>query len=170
MKKIEAFKRSLIWKFLLHLQRWLLIASSIFLMLIMCLEVLLRYVFKSDLFAIEEIVVIVAFWLYFIGSSYGVYNKSHVKADFIPEILSKKAQALLSVIVRLNMSVICCLFTYWSIDMIGHGIKYMPRTTGLGIPLVISQFSILLGYSLMSIYSVVYFLEDLFGFLELRRS
>jgi len=67
MKKIEAFKRSMIWKFLVKLQRWLMVASSIFVMLIMCLEVLLRYVFKSDLFGIEEIVVIAAFWLYFMG-------------------------------------------------------------------------------------------------------
>ncbi len=35
----------------------------------MCAEVVLRYVFKSDLFGIEEIVVIAAFWLYFMGSS-----------------------------------------------------------------------------------------------------
>ena len=170
MKKIEAFKKSMIWKFLVKLQRWLMVASSIFVMLIMCLEVLLRYVFKSDLFGIEEIVVIAAFWLYFMGSSYGVYDKSHVKADIIPQMLSKKGQAFLTVIIRLTMSILCCIFTCWAVGMIRHSVEYMPRTTGLGIPIVISQFSILMGYFLMSIYSVVYFLEDLFGFLELRRS
>jgi len=46
----------------------------------------------------------------------------------------------------------------------------MPRTTGLGIPIVISQFSVLIGYFLMAFYSIIYFLEDLFAFLELRRS
>ena len=170
MKKIEAFKRSPIWKFLVQLQRWLVIASSIFVMLIMCVEVLLRYVFKSDLYGIEEIVVIAAFWLYLIGSSYGVYDKSHVKADLIPQMLSKKVQVLLNVIVRLIMSVLCCLFTFWAIGMIGHSLKYMPRTTGLRIPIAISQFSVLLGYFLMAFYSIIYFLEDLFAFLELRRS
>jgi len=170
MKKIEAFKRSLIWKFLVQLQRWLMIASSIFVMLIMCIEVLLRYVFKSDLYGIEEIVVIAAFWLYLIGSSYGVYDKSHVKADLIPQMLSKKVQALLSVTVRLTMFVLCCIFTFWAVGMIGHSLKYMPRTTGLGIPIIISQFSVLIGYFLMSFYSIIYFLEDLFAFLELRRS
>lgn len=170
MKKIEAFKRSPIWKFLVQLQRWLVIASSIFVMLIMCVEVLLRYVFKSDLYGIEEIVVIAAFWLYLIGSSYGVYDKSHVKADLIPQMLSKKVQVLLNVIVRLIMFVLCCLFTFWAIGMIGHSLKYMPRTTGLGIPIAISQFSVLLGYFLMAFYSIIYFLEDLFTFLELRRS
>lgn len=170
MKKTEAFKRSPIWKFLVQLQRWLMIASSIFVMLIMCVEVLLRYVFKSDLYGIEEIVVIAAFWLYLIGSSYGVYDKSHVKADLIPQMLSKKIQALLSVTVRLIMSVLSCIFTFWAIGMIGHSLKYMPRTTGLGIPIVISQFSVLIGYFLMAFYSIIYFLEDIFTFLEMRRS
>jgi len=170
MKKFEAFKRSRIWKFLLHFQRWLLLASSIFVTLIMCLEVTLRYVFKSDLYGTEEIVIIVGFWLYFIGASYGVYDKSHVKADIIPQMLSKKSQAFLTVIINLTMSVLCCLFAYWAVGMIGHSLKYMPRTMGLRIPIVISQFSVLLGYSLMAFYSIFYFLEDFFGFLELRRS
>jgi len=170
MNIIETIKKSVIWKFLIQIQRWILIASSIFLVLIMCLEVLLRYVFKTDLYGTEEIVVIFAFWLYFMGSSYGSYIKRHVKADVISQMLSKKNQAFLTVIIRLITSVLCCLFTYWAIDMIGYSLKYMPKTTGLGIPIVISQFSILVGYSLMSFYSVVYFLEDFLSFLELRRS
>ncbi|PKL01653.1 MAG: hypothetical protein CVV55_08465, partial [Synergistetes bacterium HGW-Synergistetes-2] len=79
MSFVETVRSSLVWKFLLKLQKALLVLSSCFVVLIMCVAVLLRYVFKTDLFGIEEIVVIAAFWLYFIGSSYGVYDKSHVK-------------------------------------------------------------------------------------------
>jgi len=170
MNIIETIKKSLIWKFLEKIQQWLMIASSIFVVIIMCVVVVLRYVFRSDLYGIEEIVLIAAFWLYFIGSSYGVYDKSHVKADILPQMMSKKSQAFLSVIISLTVSALCILFTYWSIDMIGHCLKYMPRTTGLRIPIVVSQFSIFVGYFLMSFYSVIYFLEDLFGFIEMRSS
>jgi len=170
MKIIDTIKKSFIWKFLIKIQQWLMIATSIFVILIMFVEVLLRYVFKSDLYGIEEIVVIAAFWLYFMGSSYGVYEKSHVKADILPQMMSQKAQKILNIIIRFIMAVLCCLFAYWAVGMISHALKYMPRTTGLRIPIVISQFSILLGYFLMSIYSIIYFLEDLFLFLEFRRS
>ena len=170
MNTIEIIKNSLLWKLLVSIQKWLMIASSIFVVLIMCAVVVLRYVFRSDLYGIEEIVIIAAFWLYFMGSSYGVYDKSHVKADILPQMMSKKSQAFLSVVIRLTVSALCILFTYWSIDMISHSLKYMPRTTGLRIPIVVSQFSIFVGYFLMSIYSVIYFLEDLFGFIEMRRS
>ncbi len=170
MNIINIFKKSLVWQFLVKIQQWLMIISSIFVVLIMCVVVVLRYIFRSDLYGIEEIVIIAAFWLYFIGSSYGVYEKSHVKADIIPQMMSKKAQALLSVIISFTVASLCILFTYWSTDMISHCLKYMPRTTGLRIPVVIAQFSIFVGYFLMSIYSVIYFLEDLFGYIELGRS
>lgn len=170
MNNIEALKKSLIWKFLVQFQQLLMIVSSIFVLLLMCAVVLLRYFFKSDLYGIEEIVVVVAFWLYFMGSSYGVYNKAHVKADLIPQMMSQKSQAFLKVIISLIQSGLCILFAFWAIGMIGHGLKYMPRTTGLKIPFVVSQFSIFLGYFLMSFYSVVYLLEDLFEYIELRRS
>ncbi len=84
MRFLDAIKNSPAWKFVLWLQRALLVLSSLFVVLIMCVTVLLRYVFKSDLFGMEEIVVIAAFWLYFMGSSYGVYDQSHVKRTLSP--------------------------------------------------------------------------------------
>ncbi|MGC9372164.1 MAG: TRAP transporter small permease [Thermovirgaceae bacterium] len=164
---LAAFKNSAAWAFLVKTQEWLLTLTSIFVVLIMCVEVFLRYVIKSDLFGLEEIVVIAAFWLYFMGSSYGVYEKSHVKADIIPQMLKPAHQALLSVIIRFTMAALCILYSVWAVDMVSYSIEWMPKTTGLRIPIFISQSSILAGYILMSLYSVVYFFEDLFRFLEM---
>lgn len=166
LKSVDAIKRTGPWKFLIRLQEVLLVLTSVFVVLIMCAEVVLRYIFHSDLFGIEEIVVIAAFWLYFMGSSYGVYEKSHVKADIIPQMLSKKMQAVLSVIVRFTMAVLCIVFSWWAVDMVLYSIEWMPRTTGLRIPIFISQTSVLVGYVLMSIYSVVYFLDELLGLIH----
>lgn len=169
MRFIEAFKNSFVWRSILTLQRFLLVLTSLFVVLIMCLEVALRYVFKSDLFGIEEIVVIAAFWLYFMGSSYGVFEKSHVKADIIPQLLKPRPRALLGVIINFTVSALCVLFTVWAVEMVRYSIIWMPRSTGLRIPTFISQSSILLGYALMSMYSIVYFFEDLFSFLAMGR-
>jgi len=165
---IAAFKKSAAWAFLVRIQEWLLTLTSVFVVLIMCVEVFLRYVLKSDLFGLEEIVVIAAFWLYFMGSSYGVYEKSHVKADIIPQMLKPRHRALLSVAVRFTMAALCILYSIWAVDMVTYSITWMPKTTGLRIPIFISQSSILVGYSLMALYSIVYFFEDLFHFLEMR--
>ncbi len=169
MSFVERVRSSLIWKLLLNLQKTLLVLSSCFVVLIMCVAVVLRYVFKSDLFGIEEIVVIAAFWLYFMGSSYGVYEKSHVKADIVPQMLPPRARAFLSVLVNLTIASLCILYTVWAVDMIRYSFIWMPRTTGLRIPIFISQTSVLVGYALMSLYAVVYFFEDLFAFISMKR-
>ncbi len=161
MERLEALKASLFWRILVKLQRIVLVVSSIFVVLIMCAVVLLRYVFKSDLFGIEEIVVIAAFWLYLIGSSYGVYEKSHVTADIIPQLLSPRVQKVLTLVIHITMFALCIIFSWWAVDMVGYSIREMPRTTGLRIPIFISQSSVLVGYLLMTFYSGVHVLEDL---------
>ena len=166
MRFLDAIKNSLAWKFILWLQRALLVLSSLFVVLIMCVTVLLRYVFKSDLFGMEEIVVIAAFWLYFMGSSYGVFDQSHVKADIIPQLLPPRGRAILAVVMDLVMAVLFILFTVWAVDMVMYSIEWMPRTTGLRIPVFISQSSVLAGYALMSFYAVVHFFDGLFSFLS----
>jgi TRAP-type C4-dicarboxylate transport system permease small subunit len=165
---IAAFKNSAAWTFIVRIQEWILTLTSVFVVLIMCVEVFLRYVLKSDLFGLEEIVVIAAFWLYFMGSSYGVYEKSHVKADIIPQMLKPRHQALLSVVVRFTIAALCILYSIWAVDMVTYSITWMPKTTGLRIPIFISQSSILIGYILMSLYSVVYFFDDLFHYLGME--
>lgn len=161
---VQKIKHSRFWRLTIRLQQTLLILMSVFVVLIMCVEVLLRYVFKSDLFGIEEIVVIAAFWLYFMGSSYGVYDKSHVKADIIPQLLSVRNAKKLSVVINFTIAILCIVYGYWATDMVFYSIEWMPKTTGLRIPIFISQTSILLGYILMSFYSLVYSLEELAEF------
>lgn len=165
MNAIEAIKGSLLWKVLGLFQKAVLILSSVFVALIMCAQVLMRYVFKSDLYGMEEIIVIVAFWLYFMGSSYGVYEKSHVRADIIPQLLSEKPRRILSLAVQATMTVLCLLFSWWGLDFIGYSLQEMPRTLIWAIPLAVGQSSVLVGYLIMSFYSAVYLAEE---FLEVR--
>ncbi|QTX32266.1 TRAP transporter small permease [Aminithiophilus ramosus] len=165
MNAIEAIKGSLFWRVLGLFQKAILILSSLFVALIMCAQVLMRYVFKSDLYGMEEIIVIVAFWLYFMGSSYGVYEKSHVRADIIPQLLSEKPRRILSLAVQATMTALCLLFSWWGLDFIGYSLQEMPRTLIWAIPLAVGQSSVLAGYLIMSFYSVVYLAEE---FLEIR--
>lgn len=165
MNAIQAIKGSFFWKALEFFQKAVLILSSLFVALIMCTQVLMRYVFKSDLYGMEEIVIIVAFWLYFMGSSYGVYEKSHVRADIIPQLLSEKPRRLLSLVVQATMTGLCLLFSWWGVDFVGYSLREMSRTPIWSIPFAVAQSSVLLGYLIMSFYSIVYLVEE---FLQVR--
>ncbi len=47
------------------------------------LQIVLRYVFHAPLFGIEEIVIMTAAWLYFIGVAYTTRTESHVKVEIV---------------------------------------------------------------------------------------
>ena len=46
-------------------------------------QIILRYIFHAPLFGIEEIVILTAAWLYFIGVAYTTKAEGHVKVDII---------------------------------------------------------------------------------------
>src|SRR5690625_1523600 len=79
-----------LWKLLERVQQSILVLCSVFLVLGVSIQVFLRYVLKSDLLGIQELIIILAFWLYFIGSSLGsLYNK-HISAELVSIYVSNK--------------------------------------------------------------------------------
>ena len=65
------------------IQKGLLFFLMSLLSVAMLAEVLTRYLFKTSLFGVEQFIGYAAVWLYLIGASYGTYERSHIKAEFI---------------------------------------------------------------------------------------
>ena len=72
-----------IWKGLLSIQRGFIIIAGCVVIVLIFVEVMLRYVFGSPLFGVEEMVTLIAMWLYFLGAAYGAYERSHIKAELV---------------------------------------------------------------------------------------
>ena len=69
---LDKLKASSLWKMLLIVQKFTLFITTCVMVGILGVVVLFRYVFKLDFFGYDEIVMISAFWMYFIGSSYAM--------------------------------------------------------------------------------------------------
>ena len=121
------------------------------------LVVIVRYVFHADLFAYEEIVLPVAFVLYFIGAARASYDDSHIKADLVVEaIKGKRARVAYQTFIFLAEALIALAFTYLALKMfIAEFDKYpsMPRSSVYQIPLAAPRFFILLGFLLMTVHA-----------------
>jgi TRAP-type C4-dicarboxylate transport system permease small subunit len=50
------------------------------------LVVLFRYVFRLDLFAYEEWLLPISFWLYFLASAVGSYQDTQIRADVLESL------------------------------------------------------------------------------------
>lgn len=145
-----------IWNGLLCLQRGFMIVAGCFVAVLVFLEVLLRYVFGSPLFGVEELVCLIAMWLYFIGASYGAYERSHIKAELVHLWLkTSRAHALVNSLSSAITLVLCLIMVSWSYPYFIWGIKKGETSQALLLPMVLSQSAIFFGSILMSLYFLV---------------
>jgi TRAP-type C4-dicarboxylate transport system permease small subunit len=160
-----------IWNILIKLQSFILITTSILIVLAISATVFFRYVFEIDLFGMEEIIVILAFWLYFIGGSYGAYEKSHISADMISTFVkSHKLKSGISMIVSLITMVVSIIVTAWGYEFNLWTLESGARSTSLQIPIIVSQSAIFIGFILMSLYFIVHFIQDTLAFFKIMKS
>lgn len=161
MKRIEDF---LLWRILLKIERAILVICSVVAILTVVVSVLLRYIFKSDLYGLEEIVTIIAMWLYFLGGVYGSYENSHIKADILSVYVTseKKLRVLrmLSLVISAAASV---MLAKWGIDYMLWSIKIGGETVSLHLPMLLSRIPLTICFVFMSFYSIFHLILAIMG-------
>jgi TRAP-type C4-dicarboxylate transport system permease small subunit len=145
-------------------KRIILITCNLAIMLIVVASFLSRYLFSMDFYGVEEILLIFAFWLYFIGAAFGSYEQSHIEADFIQSIFGDTPITRIASYVRdiIEIAVLVVL-TYWSFLLIQFAIERWPITPGWKIPLLVPQSAIAIGFILMTIHALVHFYRRING-------
>jgi len=151
-----------IWSSLLVIQRGIMILSSSLILLGLGVTVVLRYVFQTGLHGLEELIIIPAFWMYFIGAAYGTYTKEHITADIVSVYLKgEKKRLWLKVIISLINCSLISIFAFWSIEYILWSINSGAHSNVWKYPMYIPQSSILVGFGLMTLYTFVELVKDM---------
>lgn len=145
-----------IWKGLVSLQAWFLLIGGIFVTVLVFVEVMLRYVFEAPLFGVEELIVFICMWLYFIGASYGAYEHSHIKAD-VAYLWFKtpRSRALLRTTTSFITVALVIVMVKWSLPYFIWGITKGETSQTLLLPMVIPQSAIFFSAILMLLYFTV---------------
>ncbi len=126
------------------------------------LQVVLRYIFKTPLFGLEEFSRLIAVWVYFIGAIFGTKQDSHVQGDVAERLFgTSRSRAVIKTITWCLSLLLCVLFLY-------HSTKYSAwlygtgeRTTGLWWPRITSVGSMFFGAAFMTLYSIANFIKYL---------
>lgn len=139
-------------------KRFILVVCNFSLMIIVVASFLSRYLFSVDFYGVEEILLILAFWLYFIGAAFGSYEKSHIEADFVQSIFGDNFITSLIAYLRDIIEVIVLIvLTYWSFLLIQFDLERWPISPGWKIPLLVPHSAIAFGFILMSIHTLIHF-------------
>jgi len=158
MKKIAL----LIWKIPLFLQIVVMVVGGSIVGILIFTEVFLRYVLGSPLFGIEELILFIGMWLYFMGASYGAFERTHIKAELI-NIWCKSERSLailrsIASILTVTLSVVLVSWTYpffiW--ELVRGG-----TSQALLLPNVLCKSAIFFGSVLMSAYFITELIDNI---------
>ncbi|MDO4173472.1 MAG: TRAP transporter small permease subunit [Eubacteriales bacterium] len=139
-----------------------IVISGLVIFLAMVAEVVLRYILKMNLFGIDEVILCFAIWFYFCGGINGSKEDSQIRADIISVFFkSKKAAWTMRIVSRTIEIIVTVFLTILAYDLILNNIARMPTTQGLKIPLIVPQFAILFGWTLMAVYNIGHLLTSL---------
>lgn len=157
MKKVGLF----LWKGLLAVQKGFIIIAGCVVAILIFVEVMLRYVFGSPLFGVEEMVTLIAMWLYFLGASYGAYERSHIKAELVHLwFKTPKSLAIVKSIASVITVALALIMVSWSYPYFIWGIKEGETSQALLLPMVLSQSAVFFGSILMSIYFIAELVDN----------
>jgi len=135
---------------------FMIISTQLLITLLIGATTLFRYVLHIDLYGAEEFILIFAFWLYMMGAAYGSFEGSHIKADIMEQyIKNEKWKLRIQLLVSVISTVVCLVLNYWAFNYFVWGIVKHARSIAWKIPMVIPQSSILLGFTIMSVYSCI---------------
>ena len=149
-----------IWNILDWLQQIVMVVTSVAIVLLILVQVALRYFFRMPLMGVEELACLFGFWLYFTGAANGSRERSHIKADLM-EVFVKNKRALYfgKSVVALITLFLAGTFAQWSLHYIQWSLKSWERSPALSIPMVYAQASLMANSVLMFFYFFLEFLD-----------
>lgn len=149
-----------IWNFLSKVERTIMVISSIVIVVLVMIQVILRYVFKHPIMGVEEMATLLGFWMYFIGAANGSRERSHIKADLLNVLVkSPKKHAIIKSAVTLFTLIMIAIMTNWTWHYVLWSLNTFEKSPSLGIPMIYSQIALFVAAVLMLLYTFIEFMD-----------
>lgn len=145
------------FQIILSVMKALIAAAGCIMALTFFFVVILRYIFHADLFAYEEWLMVIAFWMIFLASAVATHDNSHISADILGFLMKKpKTIWMRDLLVKSIELFILLYLTYLGYVMISENIAAYPMwqmSIALKIPFLVPRLGIAFSFLLMTIYT-----------------
>lgn len=122
--------------------------------------VILRYGFNANLFAYEEWLMVIAFWMFFIASAIATRDNVHINADILGIFIKQAKTAWIhKVTVKTIELIILIYLTYLGCLMITEEIAAYPmwqQSIALKIPFIVPRLGIAVGFFMMLVFTALH--------------
>ena len=156
----DAFR--LVSKVLFRAEEYVVVITGLMACLLIMISAFMRYVLLKDFYGAEELIILCAFWLYFIGSALASREDSHLTADLLVSLIKTPQRKAVLNIVRHGLSlVISLIVTFWTYKYIAWIMHMGPHTPVLKFPTILMQAPILISFVLMNFYILGHLIHDI---------
>lgn len=132
-------------------ERWLLLVFYAFVVTVIFIEVIRRFVFHYSSIWGEETARYAFIYLVWIGAAAAVKDRAHIRIDIIFKFLPDKGIAILYLLGDIVTLIFACAALYWSLESVGTSIRFDAATHGLRINQAWFTFAVPFGFSLILI-------------------
>ena len=132
-------------------ERYLLLVFYAFVVTVIFIEVIRRFVFQYSSIWGEETARYAFIYLVWIGAAAAVKDRAHIRIDIIFKFLPDKAIAILYLLGDVITLIFACAALYWSLESVGTSIRFDAATHGLRINQAWFTFAVPFGFSLILI-------------------
>ncbi|MCG8484053.1 MAG: TRAP transporter small permease [Clostridia bacterium] len=127
--------------------------------IVLAYQVFMRYVVNQPVIWSEELARYLFVWFTYIGASYGVKRKAHIRLEFLHKQLSKKAQAIINILSNLLMIVVFLYLVPPGIDAVKY--QHQLLSSAMEIPLSLIFIAVPIGLMIVSIRLLMDMIEEL---------
>ena len=147
---------------LLRVEEYVVVVTGLTACVVIMTSAFMRYVLSKDFYGAEELIILCAFWLYFIGSALASREDSHLTADLLVSLIKTQRRKAALNIVRHGLSlIISLLVTFWTYKYIVWILHMGPHTPVLKFPTIFMQIPIFICFILMNLYILGHLISDI---------
>ncbi|WP_391089841.1 TRAP transporter small permease subunit [Vibrio sp. NH-UV-68] len=124
--------------------------------ILITVQVVMRYVFQNALSWSEELTLWTFIWFIWIGIAYAFKERKHVKVTFFQDLLPPKVKRVLEIMIDVAIIVFLLTMTYQSYKLITLPYVLSQKSVVLNLPIAIMYSSAPVG-SLLSVFRIIQF-------------
>ena len=147
LKKIDAITE---W-----IANWILVISGIAVCFLIFAGSFMRYVMHMYFYGSEELILVAAFWMYFIGSAMAAKHGTQIKAEMLGMFIkSRKALGIANIIKYMINLAMATVASVWSIQYVQWNINMNVKSNVFRFPVVYAVLPIAISFVAWTIYCI----------------
>jgi TRAP-type C4-dicarboxylate transport system permease small subunit len=130
-------------------ERYLMLVLYCFIVFVIVTEVVRRFVLDFSSLWGEELARFAFIYLGWIGASYGVKQRAHIRFDFLTRALPPRAAGCVFLFSELATLVFACFALYWSLQTMGTIVRFDAQSPALRVSQAWFAAAVPLGFAMM---------------------